>query len=71
MTMKVERAARQLIDLLISSLDSEIVLESAAVSGMATPATTLTITVPKKEDIAELDLKPGTCVCMSAFNHVK
>ena len=59
MTMKVEKAARQLVDLLISSLDSEIVLESAAVSGRVTPATTISINVPKKEDIAELDLKPG------------
>ena len=60
MTMKVERAARQLINLLISTLDTDIVLESAAVSGRATPATSITITIPKKEDIAELDLKPGT-----------
>lgn len=57
--MKVERAARDLINLLISSLDGEIVLESAAVSGRVSPATTLSIIVPKREDIAELDLKPG------------
>lgn len=55
--MKVERAARDLINLLISSLDGEIVLESAAVSGRVSPATT--IIVRKREEVAELDLKPG------------
>ena len=60
--MKVERAARGLVDLLLSSLDTEIVLESTVVSGRATPATTITITVPKKADLAEMDLKPGTCI---------
>jgi hypothetical protein len=63
MTMKVERAARQLIDLLLSSLDTEIVLESTAVSGRATPmTTTISIGVPKKADIAEIDLKPGIAI---------
>lgn len=60
--MNVEKAAHQLIDLLISSLDVEIMLESAVISGRATPATTISIVVPKKEDIAEMDLKPGTCI---------
>ena len=55
MTMKVERAAHELVDLLLSSLDTDIVLESTVVSGTATPA----ITIPKKVDIAEFDLKPG------------
>ena len=55
--MKVEKAARELVDLLLSSLDIDIVLESTAVSGRATPA--ITIAVPKKQDIADLDLKPG------------
>ena len=59
MTMKVERAAHDLVNILISSLDVEVALESAAGSGRATPATM--ITLPKKEDIAELDLKPGMC----------
>jgi dynein heavy chain len=54
MTMKVERAAHDLVNILISSLDVEVALESAAGS-----ATTISITIPKKEDIAELDLKPG------------
>ena len=56
MTMKVERAAHDLVNILISSLDVEVALESAAGS-----ATTISITIPKKEDIAELDLKPGMC----------
>lgn len=64
MTMKVERAARGLVDLLLSSLDTEIVLESTVVSGRATPATTVSITVPKKVDIADMDLKPGMPTCV-------
>ena len=53
--MKVERAAHELVDLLLSSLGTDIVLESTVVSGTATPA----IAIPKKVEIAELDLKPG------------
>lgn len=64
MTMKVERAARGLVDLLLTSLDTEITLESTVVSGRATPATTVSITIPKKVEIAEMDLKPGIYICM-------
>ena len=55
MTMKVERAAHELVDLLLSSLDTDITLESTVVSGTATPA----VAIPKKVDIADMDLKPG------------
>ena len=61
--MKVERAAHELVDLLLFSLGTDIVLESTAISGIATPATTtVSIAMPKKVglvDIADLDLKPG------------
>ena len=60
MTMKVERAAHELIDLLLATLDTDVVLESTIVSGTATPA----ITLPKKVDIADMeDLKPGIYIC--------
>ena len=59
MTMKVERAARELINLLLSSLDTEVCLESTAISGRDSPTSTVAI-IPKKVDIAELNLKPGT-----------
>lgn len=59
MTMKIERAAHEVVDLLLSSLDTDIVLDFTAVSVTSTSATTISITVPKKADIANMDLKPG------------
>ena len=59
MTMKIERAAHEVVDLLLSSLDTDIVLDCSAVSATSTSATTVSIIVPKKADIADMDLKPG------------
>lgn len=63
MTMKIERAAHEVVDLLLSSLDTDIVLDCSAVSATSTSATTVSIIVPKKADIADMDLKPGTHSC--------
>lgn len=60
-TMKVEKAARELVDLLLTTDGMEMVLESTAVSGRSTPATTLSLSVPKVSSlhVDEMDLKPG------------
>ena len=59
--MKVEKAARELVDLLLTSEGMAMALESTTVSGRTTPATTLSLSVPKVSSlhVDEMDLKPG------------
>ena len=60
-TVTVEKAARELIDLLLTSEEMDLVMESTAMSAGASAATNISIMVPKVSslNVDEMDLKPG------------
>ena len=59
--VKVEKAAQELIDLLLTSEEMDLVMESTAMSAGASTATNITLMVPKVSslNVDEMDLKPG------------